>query len=303
MRFGWGYVGIGIRKEAIAAMEEILPPRAGPQGLVILDGAMGTELEARGACTDGPAWSARALFEAPELVARIHSDYLHAGAEAHTANTFRTTPRGIGASWRAAMRLAVEICRETVGPDRLVLGSVAPLEDCWHPERSPASARREHQEIADALADCGVDILLCETFAHTGEAMIAVECAVQTGIPVWMSFTSGPFDDLSSPAVVSEAARGAVLRGASAVLVNCTPAVRLEPYVRGCLGLGVPVGARGNAGAIADGVGYGDPLGPERYLALARGWRSLGASLIGGCCGIGPEHICALAALRAAPLR
>jgi S-methylmethionine-dependent homocysteine/selenocysteine methylase len=253
----------------------------------LLDGAMGTELEARGADTSGTAWSARAIDEAPELVRAIHAEYAQAGAEVHTANTFRTTPRAFGAGWERAMQRAVALCREAVGPSARIAGSVAPLEDCWHPERSPPDPRLEHRLIAQQLARTGVDLLLCETFANVDEALIAVECALETGLPVWVSFTSGPWDDLCSPERMRLGAISAIERGVDAVLINCTPAAGVLPYLRACAGLGAPVGVKANA-----------QIDPVEYAGHARRWLEQGATLVGGCCGTSPAHIRALAHLR-----
>jgi S-methylmethionine-dependent homocysteine/selenocysteine methylase len=256
------------------------------RAFTLLDGAMGTELEARGADTSGTAWSARAISEAPALVRAIHAEYAQAGAAVHTANTFRTTPRAYGQGWQRAMHEAVALCREAVGPAARIAGSVAPLEDCWHPERSPPDGRPEHRQIAQELARAGVDLILCETFANVGEALIAVECARETGLPVWVSFTSGPWDDLCSPEQMRAGALAAIGRGVQAVLINCTPAPRVLPYLRACVGLGAPVGVQANA-----------ELGPGPYAEHARRWLQEGATLVGGCCGTSPAHIRALANL------
>jgi S-methylmethionine-dependent homocysteine/selenocysteine methylase len=172
-----------------------------------------------------------------------------------------------------------------------VAASVAPLRDCYRPDRSPPSPRDEHREIARALAATGADLLLCETFPHVGEAWVAVEEAVATGLPVWVSFTAGPRADLLSPDAVEVGARGAVERGASAVLVNCIPSARIADWVDAVAGCGVPFGAYANAG---DGATAEDPL---RYAAHAATWVAAGATLIGGCCGAGPAHVAGCARL------
>lgn len=263
----------------------------------ILDGPMGTELAARGVGTPAPAWSAAAIDRAPEVIAAIHRDYAAAGATVHTANTFRTKRRQVPDRWEDLARRAVGIARASVPPEHRVAGSIAPLEDCYRPDLSPEDPRPEHRELARALADAGVDLLLCETFPHVGEALIAVEEAARTGLPVWVAFTAGPEATLLSPEAIEAGAREAVRRGASAVLINCTPARETQRFVDRIAGIGVPFGAYANAGSAADGLGWGD-VGPEAaeiYADLAEGWARAGATLIGGCCGTGPAHIRALA--------
>lgn len=260
-----------------------------------LDGPMGTRLHALGVRTPPPAWSAAALDTAPDVVGRIHGEYAAAGATVHTAATFRTTARAYGPGWADAARRAVAIARVAVPAGHRVAGSLAPLEDCYRPDLSPADPRPEHAALARVLAE-GCDLLLCEAFPHVGEAWAAVEAAVDTGRPVWASFTAGYLADLLDPEAVAAGARGAVDRGAAAVLVNCVPVGATLPYVRAladAVGGRVPVGAYANAGDPADGIGWIEdpPDGAARYAAAVAAWIDAGATIVGGCCGTGPAHL------------
>ncbi|MDC3961277.1 homocysteine S-methyltransferase family protein [Polyangium jinanense] len=267
-----------------------------PAMCTILDGPMGTELAARGVPTPAPLWSALALDRAPEVVAAIHRDYAAAGATVHTANTFRTKRRSAGERWEELARRAVVIARESVPPGHRIAGSVAPLEDCYRPDLSPTNPRPEHRELCEVLADAGVDLILCETFPHVGEALIAVEEALRTGLPVWVAFTAGPDADLLTPAEVLAGAREAAERGASAVLINCTKATRTLPYVEKLAEVGIPFGVYANAGAVQEGIGWGEAArGAELYAELAEAWIQAGATIVGGCCGTGPQHVRAIA--------
>jgi S-methylmethionine-dependent homocysteine/selenocysteine methylase len=263
----------------------------------ILDGAIGTELISRGLRLDGPDWSARAVVEAPELLAEVHADYARAGATLHTANTFRTQPRVLGEGWLEVLETAVRIAGGAVPPGCRVLGSLAPVEDCYRPDKSPGeSARAEHAEVASALADAGCDVILCETFAHEAEARTAVEEALRTGLPVWLSLTAGPFGDLLSPDALGVIAKGAAGAGVDRLLVNCIAATRMQPYVDAIASLGLPIGAYANAGGKDEGIGWNatDDLAVEAYATLARGWIDAGVTVVGGCCGTTPLHIRAL---------
>ena len=271
--------------------------------VLILDGPMGTELLARGVPTPLPGWSAHALTEAPDTVRAIHRDYAAAGARVHTANTFRTRRRTLGERWAELARLAVSLAREAVPTDHRVAGSIAPLEDCYRPDLSPADAdaagtRDRHRALADVLAEAGCDLLLCETFPHVGEARLALEAARATGLEVWAAFTPGPDMDLMTPAELAQAGRAAVDLGARAVLVNCAPATGLLTYLeplRAALDASVEVGAYANAGHADEALGWRSiPGAPERYAELAATWVAAGATLVGGCCGTGPDHIRAL---------
>ncbi len=283
--------------------------------ITLLDGPMGSLLNARGVATPAPLWSAAALVAAPAEVAQIHADYAAAGATVHTANTFRTKERNVGrlrpppwapyqagAAWETLTRRAVEIARAAVPSGHRVAGSLAPLEDCYRPDLSPPAPRPEHRAMARALASAGVDLLLCETFPHVGEALIAVEEAVLTGLPVWVAFTAGPEAELLTPAEMERGAREAIHRGATAILVNCTAAHLTLPYVealaRACAADAIPFGAYANAGDAPEHFNraVSDPEAVERYVEHAATWIEAGATLVGSCCGTGPAHITALAA-------
>jgi S-methylmethionine-dependent homocysteine/selenocysteine methylase len=267
---------------------------------VILDGPMGTELVRRGVRAPLPSWSAHALDVAPDVVAAIHRAYAAAGANVHTANTFRVRRRSVGNRWKSMARLAVRIAKDNALPGQRVAGSMGPVEDCYRPDLSPGEASRaEHAEIARALVDTGVDLLLCETFPHAAEAMVAVQEAVRTGAETWVALTAGPEASLMTPKAMGEAARVCAAEGARVVLVNCTPARHTLAYVEAIASAGVSFGAYANAGSTEDGIGWHAPegKGAARYAAFARTWLDAGASILGGCCGTGLGHVKALASL------
>ena len=265
--------------------------------LQILDGAIGTELASRGLTLEAPTWSARAVCEAPKLLADVHGAYVEAGAILHTANTFRTQPRAFGDGWLVALADAVRIARGAVGSGQAVLGSMAPVEDCYRPDLSPGQeARSEHRQVASALADAGCDVLLCETFANGEEALVAVEEAMTTGLPVWLSLTAGPFGELLAPLALARIGKDAASIGVDRLLVNCIAATRIGAYVTAIGSLGVPTGVYANAGREEEALGWGatSPAAVDAYASLAEQWKEAGASVIGGCCGTGPLHIQAL---------
>ena len=279
--------------------------------ITLLDGPLGTELAARGVSTQLPLWSAAAIDTAPEIIAQIHRDYAEAGATVHTANTFRTKRRTAGEDWLRMTHDAVRIARQNVPRTHRIAGSISPLEDCYHPERSPGRrSRREHREMAEALAASHCDLLLCETFPNVEEAVVAVEEAVRTGIATWLALTAGPHSNLLTPEQMVQGARQAVSVGASAVLVNCTPATDTLRFIQAlhAARLGVPIGAYANAGSVDDQVGWqptgaiaSRSKGAALYCELARQWIASGATLIGGCCGTTPAHIAALHARFCSP--
>lgn len=264
----------------------------------ILDGAIGTELISRGVELGEPDWSARAVREAPVVLSEVHADYAQAGATLHTANTFRTQPRALGDGWRDTLAAAVRIARDAVPAGCRVLGSIAPVEDCYRPDRSPGEGgRSDHRQVASALAGAGCDVILCETFAHEIEALVAAEEAVGTGLPAWLSLTAGPFGDLLSPEALRRIAERARATGVERLLVNCIAATQIQPYVDVIAAVGLPIGVYANAGAKDEGLGWAttDRRAADAYATLARGWVDAGATVVGGCCGTTPLHIEALA--------
>lgn len=268
------------------------PTPAAPPSLV-LDGAIGTELERLGVDTSGPAWTARAVREAPEVLRGLHAAYAAAGATVHTAATFRATRRALGAGWASTAAEAVALCRGAVPSDHRVAGSVAPLEDCWHPERAPddGTLRREHGALADVLAAAGADLLLVETFASVREATVAATAALRTGRPVWVALTPGPFaTPLLRPAEAVDAARRLRDLGVERVLANCLPCGHAGAWVDALAAAGVPWGLYPNGGV--------PPIAPDALGRLAAGWWRAGAGVIGGCCHTGPVHVAALARAR-----
>src|SRR5207248_6538413 len=156
--------------------------------MIVLDGATGTELGRRGVETRSRLFSAAALLseEGVATLRAVHADYVSAGAQVITANTFRTNPRKAGARWRELTELAVRVARES---GARVAGSMAPVEDCYRPDLrpSPDVALLEHRELAQALAAAGCDLLLVETVVAADEGLVAVRAAVETGLPVWVA--------------------------------------------------------------------------------------------------------------------
>ena len=252
---------------------------------------MGTQLGALGHSLEPPLWSANALLDNPDAVLSLHQAYASAGADIHTANSFRCQP-GRHPDWRALLELSVSLAREAALETQLVAGSIAPKEDCYRPDLSPEDARSTHCQTAEALVDAGVDLLLCETFPHPGEALQAVQAALDTGCETWLMLTAGPFGKLLSPSSLIRCAEQAVARGASMVGINCTSVAQLQPFVLALQESGLPFAISANAGAPEEGLGWDSPpkQAAERYKDHARGWIAAGAQAIGSCCGTAPAH-------------
>jgi S-methylmethionine-dependent homocysteine/selenocysteine methylase len=292
-------------RDARGALRERL--RAGPP--ILLDGALGTELERRGAPAAIPLWSTHALLFRPELVCAIHAEYVRAGTELLTANTFRTQHRtlaraGLAAQAARLCALAVHLARQAIG-DRAaahpvwVAGSDPPLEDCFRPDLVPCEAVLEVEHAAHArnLAAAGADLILCETHNCVREARVAVRAARETGLPVLASFVCGSQARLLSGEPLVRGVEAVARAGAAAVLVNCLPIADVTPCLPVLATGGLPFGVYANLGAPAtpEGTGWQADAPPAVFAQAGTAWADAGARLVGGCCGTQPAHIRALA--------
>ncbi len=291
----------------------------------LLDGATGTELQRRGVDTTLPLWSARALLEARDALCTIHADYVAAGADIITTNTFRThrrtlTRAGLGERTHELTQLAVQIARKTAQQAAhrvLVAGSISPLEDCYSPELVPPDGELwiEHAEMARDLAQAGCDMLLVETMNSIREAVIAVRCAGATGLPVCVSFVAGlnglPPDQIERAMTAERSAVLTLLSGESitnavqavrrwrpaVILINCVPLTDIDrAFGELRAAHHGPIGLYANVGHADDQSGWAltDDTQPAAYAQHARQWLCHGAAIIGGCCGTTPDHIAAL---------
>ena len=285
-------------------------------GSLLLDGGMGQELAARGVDTASGLWSAQALLDEPDTVLAVHRDFIEAGADVITTNTYSTTrsrldERGGGAAFERLNHAAGELAgraRDDSGRAVLVAGSLAPIHGSYRPDRVRPVAELEPQyrEQAEILAEY-VDLFLCETMSTASEALAAATGAAATGRPVWVSWTVA--DDGSGRLRSGEPVADAVsaLEGlpVAAVLLNCSMPESIDaamPYLAAHAGR--PFGAYANGFTaipegydVAGGTNVPDArtdLAPERYARFAARWLDAGARIVGGCCEVGPAHIARL---------
>lgn len=277
---------------------------------LLLDGATGTELARRGVATPLPLWSAGAIDTNPHIVEQIHRDYVLAGADILVANTFRTNPRRLrnaGVIERGAElnRRAIELARSAAaaggsrGRDVIVAASVAPVEDCYHPERVPEDAELvpEHRWMVEWIQAAGADLAWIETMNTLREARIAAESAARVGLPFAISFVVAESGDLLSGDPLEEAVATVERLDPLAVGINCIPpegATALLPRLRRASSHPVAVYAHlGNPEPIL-GWSFSSDVDPAAYAEHAERWLTAGATIIGGCCGTTPAHIAAL---------
>ena len=277
--------------------------------VVILDGATGTELERRGAPMDDATWDAAALATHPDMVREVHEDYIRAGTDVIITNTFATArhvlePAGMGGQFRElnirAVTLAKEARENAAERPVFIAGSISTMSAHNDHSYEPRTevARANYREQADVLAESGVDVIALEMMRDLEQTTHAVEAAVAMGLPVWVGFSCKTTDEgtvvlYDGDHTLAEALEHIPPLGASLVsimhtLTEDTPAALHEVSER----WSGPVGAYPHSGGfVMPNWQFIDMIIPEDFATQAQGWLETGVQLIGGCCGIGPEHI------------
>jgi len=287
-----------------------------PAGPIILDGGMGQELINRKVSGQGVLWSAKALFDNPQAVQAVHEDYIHAGADVITTNSYACIrnnfePEGLadrlGEMNRRAATLAVQ-ARDKLGKPVLIAGSMGPQRGSYRPDLVGGFAETEalYREQAEFLAPY-VDLFICETLSCLVEARAAVIAAASTGKPVWLSWSiedSGAAKLRSGESIIAAWDDIAGL-GVSAVLLNCSPPEAIGKVLPELVTIcDVPVGAYANAFTPIPRMWdfHGEEsippsrtdVTPQMYADHAANWLAAGARIVGGCCEVGPAHIARL---------
>lgn len=289
----------------------------------ILDGGMGRELKRIGAPFQQPEWSALALMDDPDFVRQAHQNFIDAGADIITTNSYAVVPFHIGEARFAARgtelaELAAKIAREcadTAGRSVTVAGSLSPVLGSYRPDLFQLEAAlRIYKVLIDAQAPF-VDHWLAETQSSIAEIKAVRQALGDNNKPLWVSFT---LDDepangqalLRSEETVTDAVAAAIELNVSGILFNCSQPEVMTAAVEAAVaeiqrqGKSIPVGVYANAfpaqskeaEANAELDEIRADLNPAAYLVWAQTWVKAGASIIGGCCGITPEHIAALSA-------
>jgi S-methylmethionine-dependent homocysteine/selenocysteine methylase len=180
-----------------------------------------------------------------------------------------------------------------------VLGSAAPLEDCYRPDLVPdaASLAREHAEHAGHLAAAGADAILVETMNSVREAEAAARAARATGLPFLASFVCGEGALLLSGEPLRAGLEAVAAHGPLAVGVNCVAPSRVAACLPELARAGLPFCVYANLGSPDPVRGFAPSAdcAPAAYAGEAERWVAAGAAVVGGCCGTGPAHVAALA--------
>ncbi|HXB45451.1 MAG TPA: homocysteine S-methyltransferase [Puia sp.] len=301
-------------------MVDLFEPFIKKCGVVILDGAMATELENRGANLNDPLWSAKLLIENPALIKQVHRDYLRAGADVITTASYQAsfdgfTSRGYTKEkaielMRLATTLALEARGEALqhnfinGPFPLIAASVGPYgasradgsEYSGNYGLSVEQLMSFHRERIHVLKESGADLLACETIPCAEEAIALMNLMKEfPDLKAWLSFSCKNETEICSGASFKECiAMVNTSKQVVAVGVNCTPPQFVESLVRIAVAVSnKPVLAYPNKGETWDGKNKRWLPGELQvdFISEAIRWRNAGATLIGGCCRTSPEDI------------
>ena len=279
--------------------------------ITLLDGGMGQELVHRTGDRPTALWSTRVMVDHPGLVGQIHTDYFNAGATVATTNTYaihhdRLKGTGLEEQFAdlhaRALHEATE-ARDAYGTGRIA-GAIGPLGASYRPDLHPPSAEAQmlFADVAKLLAP-KCDVILLETVSSLDQARDGLAGAAVAGLPVWLAMT---VDDQDGTRLRSGEPLGEVVdiaqNGAASLLLNCSSPEAISTGLAEIADCGLPFGAYANGfekittafledSPTVDNLTARRDLDPQAYADVVMGWVELGATVVGGCCEVGPAHI------------
>ena len=281
-----------------------------------LDGGLGQEIQNRATARPHPLWSVKVMYDEPDVVSAVHRDFISAGARVITANTYTASPprlrrdgdiSQIGDIHNTALRLVRAAIDEVDDPALQLAGCLPPLVGSYVAEVSldfEASLADYRQLVA--LQKDGVDLFLIETISNIAEARAALTAVKEAGTPGFVGLTicDDNSNRLRSGEGLSDALDQLLPLGPDGIIVNCSLPEAVSAAMPVLAGLPVPFGGYANGFTSIDALKPGGTvaslsartdLGPEAYADFACSWVEAGATIIGGCCEVGPAHIAHLA--------
>ena len=290
--------------------------------LVILDGAMGSELEKNGAQMDKDLWCGTSSIKFPEIVKKVHEDYINAGVDVITTNTYASTPismRNYGyeefiEDYNKKSVLIAKKAVEDSKKDIAIAGSVSASGSFY--KLGIKKMIPGFNEQLKILTDEGVDLIILEAMSSQADIVQAmIECSTKINMPVWLSVSCviddstnkvmlGYNDSMDAPPEVyenfekslvkfSKLHKGPILIAHSNINVTGRAIKIVKKNFNGVVGAYPNVGFYKKPNWI-----YEDNMRPEDYLKEAKSWVKNGSQIIGGCCGIGPNLIKSLSKLK-----
>jgi S-methylmethionine-dependent homocysteine/selenocysteine methylase len=283
--------------------------------ITLLDGGMGQELLRRSCRAITPLWSADIMLNEPLLVRDLHRNFIQSGARVITLNTYTATPQRLArenelvhlkALHQSAMSAALDAIELAQCNDVAIAGCLPPLVASYRPEVTLSfnESLDSYRRLVE-LQSPASNVFLCETMASISEATAACTAGLESGKPVWVALTVSDTEpgQLRSGESLRDALEALESLGADATLLNCSQPEAISaswPHLRQAK---MKVGAYANGfisvaslhpGGTVEQLESRQDLDPQQYADHAMVWAKNGASIIGGCCEIGPAHIKAL---------
>jgi len=285
--------------------------------ITILDGGMGQELIRRYGEPPTPLWATHVMMNQPELVEAVHVDFFSAGAQVATTNTYaihrdrlQRQDAALENQFDALHLKACDIAskaRDKSGGGGQIAGSLGPLGFSYRPDLSfpPEEAAEVYAEIVK-IHEPNVDFHLIETASSVEHAKGAMMGASVSSKPIWLGITVSDEDGtkLRSGEDVKDIKAVIDEHKPDALLINCATPEAVSQSMPLLSDVEIPFGAYANGftfissdftkSETVDALEARDDLGPVRYADFCQQWVDHGATIIGGCCEVGPEHIAAL---------
>lgn len=292
-------------------------------GQIIIDGATGTELERNGADMHERAWCAMATATHPDMLRTVHERYIQAGARLITANTFSSNrnmlePAGLGERFgelnRRAVEIAIEARERCDATDRVIVAASIshqiPIEKGTDQRivsravPAPAVARARFIELAELLADSGAEMLLLEMMSDPELANPALEAATATGLPVWLGYSvrrspDGQLRAYSRPDLRAQEMFEAIPAGDAQVagIMHSSAHATTEALAELRKHWSGTTMAYPDSGYFTmPNWHFEDVMPPHEFVTCCQRWLASDVQIVGGCCGLGIEHIEALSA-------
>jgi S-methylmethionine-dependent homocysteine/selenocysteine methylase len=287
-----------------SSFDAVLGPRAAG-AVVILDGAMGTELERRGVPMDADAWCGLANLTALDTVRSIHADNIAAGADVITTNTFMSGPgpmhrAGAGDRFAEGVRNAVRVAMEAAQrADRPVAIAGSVSCEAWAEPTAGTRIRDGYARQIGLLAESGVDLIALEMVTEEAHGAPALEAAIASGLPVWLGFsmrratnTSESLPTIDEVRPIVDHLIGPELDAVTVMHTDVLDASEGLSMVR--TRWDGPLGVYPHHGVWSEPNWTYLDLAADELVRHARGWLEQGVSILGVCCGLGPRHVAAL---------
>lgn len=281
--------------------------------ICLLDGGTGQEIYKRSRKPAHPLWCAKVMMDQPHIVKEVHQDFIKAGARIITINSYTSTPTRLQQDgeieWFEKLQLqAAKIALEarddlgSMAEDVQIAGCLPPLTASYATDKRSFSFLKEEYEQIVAVQTPIVDLFLIETISSIKEAKAAAEAALESGKTVYLSFTLSDKlpNQLRSGESIDEALTSLSNYSLDAIMFNCSLPETISKGIKNLRHLNIPYGGYANGftsvdplkpGGTVDKLSARKDLDEEKYADYAMNWIKNGASIVGGCCEVGPAHI------------